>query len=285
MRRGVWRRDEEGVASSIGTMLAVLVILALLTIVSTSWAPEWTKEKEAEHMRQVEAQFSNMKALMDQLILSDNAETVVSTPLTLGSQGTPLFAGDAKGTVSLLSTQADGYNTFTVVNSTGKLERVAYGSIMYGSENSEYLDQSFIYECGAIIVHQNDGELVTTGPALIIQNNSGKLSIAITLISVYSDGSSYTGSGTVGVQCRLVKGTIATTRSWDPSETIRMNVTTKAYEAWYEYFAKFIPSSGVGAGDYDISVDESSQTVRVVLRNVSYLSAEYAILGANLDLS
>ena len=47
MRRVSLRRGEEAVASSIGTMLAVLVVLALIMMISTSWAPEWTEGKEA----------------------------------------------------------------------------------------------------------------------------------------------------------------------------------------------------------------------------------------------
>ena len=60
MRRGLNRRENEAVASAIGTMLAILVLLALLTMVTTSWAPEWTKSKESEHMRVVEGQVANL---------------------------------------------------------------------------------------------------------------------------------------------------------------------------------------------------------------------------------
>lgn len=278
------RREDEGVASSIGTMLAILVLLALLSMVTTSWAPEWTAEKESEHMRQVEAQFAELKALLDQLSLSGNTATVVSSPITLGSKGTPLFSGDSIGTISLLSSQSDGYNTFSVTNSTGKYLRVAYGSIMYESENTEYLDQIFMYECGAIIIVQDDGSLVTTGPGIIVYNASGALRVSLSMLSVYSDGTTYTGQGTVGVQCRLVNEKIVTTRTW-MSETLYINVTSSAYEAWYNYLRHNIPKQGVGAGDFDISVDEDASTVHLTLRNVSQLTTDYAILGVSLDLS
>jgi hypothetical protein len=285
MRRGTWRRHEEAVASSIGTMLAILVILALLTMVTTGWAPEWTKSKESEHMRETEAQFASLKALLDQLTLSENTDTVVSTPLTLGSEGVPLFSADARGTVSLVTTDSDQFNTFSVMNSTGTHERVAYGSIIYESENTEYVNQKFIYESGSIIIQQNDGEVVTTGPGLIIQNLSQGIHVSVTLISVYSDGSSYSGVGTVGVNCRLIQEKITTTRTWTPVETIHINVTTSIYEAWYSYFHRVVPDQGVGPGDYDLSVDAGAETVHLELRNVKELTTDYAIVAVSLDLS
>jgi hypothetical protein len=46
-----------------------------------------------------------------------------------------------------------------------------------------------------------------------------------------------------------------------------------------------VPSQGVGAGDYDLSVDAGAKTVHLELRNVSRLTTDYAILGVSLDLS
>jgi hypothetical protein len=287
MRMRSLRRGNEAVASSIGTMLAILVVLALLTMVVTSWAPEWTKGKESEHMRNVEAQFSSLKALMDQLALSGQVETVVSSPITLGSEGVPLFSGDSTGTISLISSDSNTsrFHRFSVQNSTGRYTRVAYGTIMYTSENTEYLDQDFIYECGAIIIRQDRGELITTGPGLVIQNLSGRLSVTTTMMSVASDGSTYTGAGTIGVQCRLVKEKITTERLWPGNETVYINVTSVAYEAWYDYFARLVPEGEVGAGDYDLTVDPDAFMVYLELRNVSKLVTDYVLLGASLDIS
>ncbi len=285
MRKVAWRRADDGVAASIGTMLAILVMLALITMFTTAWAPEWTKSKESEHMRQVESQMSNLKALIDQLSLSGNTDAVVSSPITLGSSGVPLFSADATGTITLLSSHSDTYNTFKVSNSTGRYERVAYGSIVYSSLNTEYLDQEFYYESGAIIISQDEGYVVSIGPGLIIQNISGTIQISVTIYSIYSDGTSYTGEGTVGVQCRLVNEKITTTNTWPSLESIYINITSPAYTAWYDYFSRIIPKNDVGSGDYDITIDEATETVSVEFRNVIQVTTDYVIVGASLDLS
>jgi hypothetical protein len=285
MRRGIIRRDEEGVASSIGTMLAILVILALVTMVTTGWAPEWTKSKESEHLRVVEAQFANLKALMDQLGLSSNTETKISTPITLGSEGFPLFSSDSTGTISMISTNNADFNRFSITNSTGLFERVAYGSLVYKSHNTEYVDQTFHYENGAIAIEQNDGEVITTGPAMIVQNLTQGLKVSITMMSIYSDGSSYSGVGTIGINCRLVQEKITTERTWSPTETVYINVTTEIYEAWYDYFSSTLPAQGVGSGDFDITVDEATSTVHITLRNVNQMVTSYMIMGTSLDLT
>jgi hypothetical protein len=285
MRRVAWRRKDDAVASSIGTMLAILVMLTILTIFTTSWAPEWTKGKEAEHMRTVESQMSIMKATIDSLSLSGNTHAVVSSPITLGSQGVPMFSSPATGTISLRSSASDSYNTFNVTNSTGRYQRVAYGSIVYESHNTEFINQEFYYECGAIIVSQTGGYVVNVGPSIIIQNVSGEIEISFILVSIYSDGNSYTSEGTVGVQFRLVNEKIATTDTWPSKETIYVTVTSPAYEAWYDYFGRLVPKSGVGSGDYDISVDASKETVSVEFRSVTQVSTDYVIVGASLDLN
>jgi len=285
MRRVSIRRGEEAVASSIGTMLAVLVVLAMITMISTSWAPEWTEGKEAEHMRTVESQMSNLKALIDSLTLSGNTNAVVSAPLTLGSSGVPLFSGEATGTVSLLSSASESFNTFRITNSTGTFERVAYGSIVYESHNTEFVDQNMYYECGSIIVNQEKGYVVNIGPSFILQNVSGQLEMSLSLISVYSDGNSYTSTGTVGIQCRLVNEKITTVSTWPSKETITIEITSPAYKAWYDYYNRVIPRNGVGSGDYDISVNETADMVSVEIRNVVRVTSDYVILGATLDLN
>jgi hypothetical protein len=209
----------------------------------------------------------------------------VSTPITLGSGGVPLFSGEASGTISLLSSKSNGYNTLKVADASGKFSRVAYGSVVYKSDNTEFLNQRFLYECGAIIISQDSGELMTTGPALLIQNLSGGIRVSMTLLSVYSDGSSYTGSGTVGVQCHLVDQKISSTKSWPARTTLYINVTSTAYKAWFAYFTKFVPDAGVGPGDREITVIPASQTVVLKLRNVTQVTTDYVILGASLDLS
>ena len=266
-------------------MLAILVMLSLLTIFTTSWAPEWTKGKEAEHMRTVESQMSNLKATIDTLSLSGNTHAVVSAPITLGSQGVPLFSNAAVGTVALRSSVTASYNTFNVMNSTGRYQRVAYGSIVYESHNTEFIDQEFYYECGAIIISQTGGYVVNVGPSIIIQNLSGEIELSFTMISIYSDGNSYTSEGTVGIQFRLVNEKIATTDTWPSKETIFVNITSPAYEAWYDYFVRLLPKNGVGSGDYDISVDESKETVSVEFRSVTRVTTDYVIVGASLDLN
>jgi len=285
MRKVSLRRGDDAVAASIGTMLAVLVMLSLLTMITTSWAPEWTKGKEADHMRVVESQMSNLKALVDSLTLSGNTNAVVSSPITLGSSGVPLFSSTASGTISLRSSYSDGFNTFNVTNSTGRFQRVAYGSIVYESHNTEFVDQEYYYEAGAILINQGKDYVVSIGPSIIIQNNSGELELSFTLISITSDGNDFTADGTVGIQFRLVNEKITTINTWPGRETIYVNITSPAYEAWYAYWNQVIPKNDVGSGDYDISVDTAKEMVSVEFRNVVTVNSDYVIIGATLDLS
>jgi hypothetical protein len=157
--------------------------------------------------------------------------------------------------------------------------------VVYESHNTEFVDQEFYYESGALVVNQGKDYVVSIGPGVIIQNNSGQMELSFTLISITSDGSDYTSDGTVGVQFRLVNEKIVTTTTWPGLETIHVNITSPAYEAWYDYWARVIPKNDVGDDDYDISIDAAKGMVSVEFRNVLTVNSEYVIVGASLDLT
>ena len=78
---------------------------------------------------------------------------------------------------------------------------------------------------------------------------------------------------------------IPTVSTWPSRETITIEITSPAYKAWYDYYSRIIPKNGIGSGDYDISVNETAEEVKVEFRNVVRLTADYVILGATLDLN
>ena len=156
---------------------------------------------------------------------------------------------------------------------------------MYESHNTEFVNQEYYYESGAIVVNQGKDYVVSIGPGIIIQNHSGELELSFTLISITSDGNDYTSDGTIGIQCRLINEKITTTTTWVGLETIYVNITSPAYEAWYDYWTRAIPKNDVGSGDYDIAIDTVQGMVSVEFRNVLTVNSDYVIIGASLDVS
>ncbi|HYM39678.1 MAG TPA: hypothetical protein VEY12_05985, partial [Thermoplasmata archaeon] len=54
------RRDERGVASTVGTIMALLVFLTFLSLIVNQYVPVWMKDSEAAHMDSAVGQLADV---------------------------------------------------------------------------------------------------------------------------------------------------------------------------------------------------------------------------------
>src|SRR3989304_7291054 len=104
------RGDEEGVASTVGTIMALLVFLPFLSLIVNQYVPAWMKESEATHMSGAFGQMGSFKGSVDLQVLSattaENAgisyiPVTTFTPVTLGVEGVPIFTSPTIGELRL----------------------------------------------------------------------------------------------------------------------------------------------------------------------------------------
>src|SRR3989440_1427828 len=102
------RGDERGVASTVGTIMALLVFLTFLSLIVNQYVPVWMKDSEASHMNGALGQFGGIKGAIDLQILAAQAAKISGThyiPVTsssavsLGVDGVPIFAASTLGTI------------------------------------------------------------------------------------------------------------------------------------------------------------------------------------------
>src|SRR2546425_500812 len=102
------RRDEEGVASTVGTIMALLVFLTFLSLIVNQYVPVWMKDSEASHMNGALGQFGGIKGAIDLQILAAQAAQIsgthyipvtASSAVSLGVDGVPIFAASTLGTL------------------------------------------------------------------------------------------------------------------------------------------------------------------------------------------
>ncbi|MFA5895786.1 MAG: hypothetical protein WC985_02645, partial [Thermoplasmata archaeon] len=95
------RRDERGVASTVGTIMALLVFLTFLSLIVNQYVPVWMKDSEAAHINGAIGQFGGIKGAIDLQVLgaqmAQNSGSVFipttsSTAVTLGVDGVPIFS-------------------------------------------------------------------------------------------------------------------------------------------------------------------------------------------------
>ncbi len=203
--RRALRKDERGVASTVGTVMALLVFLTFLSLIVNQYVPVWMKDSEASHMDGAVGQFANLKGAVDFQVLgalmAQNAGTVfvpstTSTPITLGVDGVPIFSGPTFGALTSSPTCSNPFFcswnlsfTYTINSVPLKYAASASGQIDLNVANRYYPSGDIAYDNGAVIRSQNDGQVIVAAPIFAVSRTGGNLSVAFELINLYGSGS------------------------------------------------------------------------------------------------
>lgn len=286
MRRWrVLRYDRRGQSAAVGTILAIMVILTLLTVVTTRWIPVWVQGKEADHAAVVDAQFAEFKKTVDQQALLGTPGSGVGNPFTLGQPGVPVFAPGSSGNIN---NGAFGgallRNQLTIQNESQLFNQTAYGAVKYSTANTRYIQQSYLYEFGAVIINQTDGQLLKAGPAFQYDNSSNATQLRLTLISLAGDGSSFTASQTITIRTSLLFVPVVTETNYSTPTVFWLNITSESAGAWAAYLNKTI-SSRLPAEQFSITLNAAINQVSVKFAAVSKIVTSYQVFNSDLDLA
>ncbi len=264
------RWDDEGVAATVGTIMALLVFLTFFGMFTNQFVPVWMSDNESTHMTQVVQQFSSLKSQIDITISNSANEQIAPSPIfmpiSLSCDGIPVFAAATAGILSFLPL---GINikpwmnlSYTYISDTsGQPMSVdatndgrSGGALEIYSPNRYYVEQHIVYENGAVIVNQTDGEFIVAGPQFIVKNlgTAAAPSRVVMITQITMQGSNVTigGTGSKGVNADLLySGT--TPYGNDDGASLTIQLVTKHGWAWYNYFlsrlnntADMTPGSG-----------------------------------------
>jgi len=213
-------KDERGVASTVGTIMALLVFLTFLTLFTNSYVPVWMTTNERTHMNEVMNQFGDLKGRIDNLVAMASTTGMSSlnmfAPITLGADGVPVFAIGTAGQLNFVPVNANSPqgNSTTVklsyclgVTSTiYNVKETGGGLIELYTSNRYYVEQWVGYENGAVLVKQRDGQITRAFPSFIVttsgpQNN---VTLSFTQVELFGKNATVTGTGTTGINIALM---------------------------------------------------------------------------------
>ena len=160
------------VAGVIEALLLVALVSIIISMIQIYYIPQSMEQREAEHMDEVENQFSYLKSVIDlQSLVKENV--AISSPVTLGSRELPYFVtARAVGRLEIIDID---YTDDKIV--TDSISGVPLTSIKYSAYNSYFLNQFYILEGGCVILKQPDGETVKVEPSIIVENRSSEIRI------------------------------------------------------------------------------------------------------------
>ncbi len=208
------RGDESGVASTVGTIMALLVFLTFLSLIVNQYVPAWMKESEAAHMSGAFGQMGSFKGSVDLQVLSattaENAgisyiPVTTFTPVTLGVEGIPIFTSPTAGELRLGPESSPWTTQFVYVirGVPQAVNQTSSGRITLDVFNRYFVRQTLVYENGAVVRSQIDGQSVRAEPSLAVNIVDENIELAWTQISLFGHGS-VSGTATEGIHARLV---------------------------------------------------------------------------------
>lgn len=271
-------KDDEGLASVVGTMMAILIMVVILSLIMQFYVPSWMNDKEFNHSSKVNEEFAKMKANIDMQILREERELSVYTPITLGTEGIPVLSGATLGTIIVSPLES----SFSIYNDTKELNLTSKGKIEYLSENRYYIKQNYAYENGAVILNQSKGELVKVTPQFQVSNLTATgLSISLSMISLSGESQSARGTGTFTVQTRLLS-IQSEHYAWSNGENLTIKINSTHSNAWSNYINSTLSKEGLSYGN-DYTILHSQNEIYITIKGVKSLSAKLAVVEVKLE--
>ncbi len=282
-------------ASTVGTIMALLVFLTFLSLITNQYVPVWMKDSEAGHMGEALGQMGVFKSNIDLQTLAAQTAQIVNRhyiPVTtfssvkLGVDGVPIFSSPTIGELTINQTRsawslwfqysisgnattvAEGLNC---VDSQGRLEGCG-GNVRLHVFNRYFPQQSIVYENGALIRAQADGQVVKGEPSFraFVANNSAE--IDFTLIDLFGTGG-VAGIGAEGIQARVIS--VDLQEYGDLLTDVYVNASTAYGPAWFRFLndtlglAYGVPAAAYqGQPGYDFTaVFEGKRAIQLQIDN------------------
>ncbi|RZN43890.1 MAG: hypothetical protein EFT35_00915 [Methanophagales archaeon ANME-1-THS] len=127
----------------------------------------------------------------------------------------------------------------------------ASGSLTFSSHYLYYPNQRIVYEHGAVIQSQKEGGFMLREPPITIVNESGSLSLTISLVNLTGAHYSYSGSTTKSVASTFKSYKVIAVGLQYPK--LRINLTTGYPSVWSTWFTRKFQDAGCDASFYRIN--------------------------------
>jgi len=200
--------------------------MSIIVIIQTVFVPSWMEQIEAEHMDDVANQFAMLKFAIDTQSLT-GINIPITTSITLGNKELPYFTSSrAFGFLRIL----DEEYAMNITNATNTFEYLPE-IIKYSSSNTYFLNIDYIYEAGAVISSQDEGNVMFIKPSFFVDYNKvlDEVNISFTLSNIIGVGGkkSVSGYGTYPIQTNFSRS-----NSTLITDVQNIVITTSYPDAW-----------------------------------------------------
>lgn len=217
-----------GVVGVIEAILLVALFAIILATVQLTYVPSLMENKEADHMHMVSNQFSQLKMAIDLHVVS-RSNFSITVPITLGSREIPyLITARSLGDISVI----DDAFRISIKTSSG-YSNFSLGIIRYNANNVYYVRQSYILECGAIILRQGGSyDSMLSPPTLSSRKSGNTISINLMAINISGYANRTTESG---LDTTYIRTNYSSMISFNFNDVESITIHTSHPDPWFRF--------------------------------------------------
>lgn len=291
-KKAFFLHSESATATSIGAVLLLGIIFSALTILWVGCVPEWKNDAEYSHMDNVWENMAELKSETDlmSIVMASHSnssdinslysnctpiELVTSVPFHMGGGDTPIVSSmKSSGTLAVNKGKCVMSVIVDCEDVDPYIKSINCGTVIYTSQNNNYVDQIFSYESGALILDQREQSVMMLYPSIHFSNVStsghNEYNISINTVSVCQNPKAPPEIISSNSECSLrLTGInyISDYISFNSSEKqnsgkgkkvseglnkFTLIITSNHPDIWMRYLNKAIEDAGIGSEKYKV---------------------------------
>jgi hypothetical protein len=271
MSARTFERSEAAVSTVVSAVLMLGIIVAVFTVIHVSYIPEWRTGAEQSHMADVYYDMSVLKSNIDILSVANaNAPVSImsfSTPIRAGSGSIPIVSPGRSSGMLGIRPESSGIritanNTLLSYDSESSLRNL--GTVFYASDNTYFVDQTYAYENGALILAQKDLSIMKQSPSMAIRrtDNGTNITIDINAIQIPGPSGAISSNSVEEVRTRYNSSVVLYTEEHLFTD-LTLTMDTAYPSAWEEFFRRETASAGLTADECSVFSNGTSVILRL----------------------
>ena len=247
-------KTDSAVVGVFTTVLVISLIVGVMAIINAIYVPHWLKETEFKHNELVSNQFAQLKYALDIQSIT-NGSSVIDSPVTMGTREIPFI--DTRQTFDELSIPSKSC-TLIIDSKTGSHSTYTTDSIKYTSHNTNFVDQSYIYEAGTLILNQYNASVMLARPSILVTEYDKNITITFINITGVGVNSFVGGRGTFPIYTQVIQNN----QQFKVIHNVtNITIQTKYPTAWYQALNISLLYSGI---NHQINQTTNSVTVHFI---------------------
>ncbi len=252
-------------STAIATVLLLGIVFSVFSVVHLGYVPEWKTDVEQSQMADVWEDMTELKSNIDRttiLLISDHNSSVPkitrNIPIHTGSMKLPVIDSiEPTGSVSINTEKCK----MTITPKNGNEKVINCGTIAYSSNNNYYVDQTFKYENGALILAQKEQSVMKLYPSIRVSEVSPR-NYSFLINAVEIQGPANTLSSNSDNFIHLKNYAFATVYDSDKERNVasfKLTINTEHPDAWETYFNETLTGAGLEKNkDYALDITENN---------------------------